>query len=212
MKKILMMMTLAVLISCENQKTVKYNSEIPVEYNNYLDSLKSENNLKITMSGKPITIVGKELKVGDTLKNIPLTINSKLEEKDILADKSIKVLYTAPSLDTKVCSIQTKMLNTAAGEYPDIKFYSITMDTPFAQERFCTANDINGIKAVSDYKYHQFAMQNGLYIKELGLFTRALMIVDENNVIKYIEYVKEIGKEANVNKALEFLKTKILTK
>ncbi len=212
MKKILMMMTLAVLISCENQKTVKYNSEIPVEYNNYLDSLKSENNLKITMSGKLITIVGKELKVGDTLKNIPLTINSKLEEKDILADKSIKVLYTAPSLDTKVCSIQTKMLNTAAGEYPDIKFYSITMDTPFAQERFCTANDINGIKAVSDYKYHQFAMQNGLYIKELGLFTRALMIVDENNIVKYIEYVKEIGKEANVDKALEFLKTKMLNK
>lgn len=205
-------MTLAVLISCENQKTVKHNSEIPVEYNNYLDSLKSENNLKITMSGKPITIVGKELKVGDTLKNIPLTINSKLEEKDILVDKNIKVLYTAPSLDTKVCSIQTKMLNTAVGEYTDIKFYSITMDIPFAQERFCTANDINGIKAVSDYKYHQFAMQNGLYIKELGLFTRALMIVDENNVVKYIEYVKEIGKEANVNKALEFLKTKMLTK
>ena len=164
------------------------------------------------MSGKPITIVGKELKVGDTLKNIPLTINSKLEEKDILVDKNIKVLYTAPSLDTKVCSIQTKMLNTAVGEYTDIKFYSITMDIPFAQERFCTANDINGIKAVSDYKYHQFAMQNGLYIKELGLFTRALMIVDENNVVKYIEYVKEIGKEANVNKALEFLKTKMLTK
>lgn len=206
------MITLVVLISCENQKTVKHNSEIPVEYNNYLDSLKSENNLKITMSGKPITIVGKELKEGDTLKNIPLTINSKLEEKDILADKSIKVLYTAPSLDTKVCSIQTKMLNTAAGEYADIKFYSITMDTPFTQEKFCTTNDINGIKAVSDYKYHQFAMQNGLYIKELGLFTRALMIVDENNIVKYIEYVKEIGKEANVNKTLEFLKTKMLTK
>ena len=121
-------------------------------------------------------------------------------------------MYTAPSLDTKVCSVQTKMLNTAAGEYPDIKFYSITMDTPFAQERFCTANDINGIKAVSDYKYHQFAIQNGLYIKELGLFTRALMIVDENNVVKYIEYVPEIEKEANVDKALEFLKTKMLNK
>ena len=84
MKKILMMMTLVVLISCGNQKIVKCNSEIPVEYNNYLDSLKSENNLKII----------------------------------------------------KVCSIQTKMLNTAAGEYTDIKFYSITMDTPFTQERF----------------------------------------------------------------------------
>ena len=104
------------------------------------------------------------------------------------------------------------MLNTAAAKYPNVKFYSVTVDTPFAQERFCTANDINGIKAVSDYKYHQFGAQNGLLMKESGLLTRALMIVDENNVVKYIEYVPEQGKEANVDKALKFLQEKMLKK
>ncbi len=172
---------------------------------NYLDDLKVENNLKVTMKGTPISIVGKETKVGDTLKNIPLTSNVKLEDIDILQDKKIKVIYTAPSLDTKVCSLQTRMLDDAAKKYPNINFYSITNDTPFAQERFCNANKVHSIKTVSDYKYHEFAKQNGLLIKELGLITRALIIVDENNVVKYIEYVKEETNEANVDKALKFL-------
>ena len=118
--------------------------------------------------------------------------------KNIFEDKNIKVIYTAPSLDTKVCSLQTKQLNEAAKKYPNVKFYSVTVDTPFAQERFCTANEINGLKAVSDFKYHQFGIQNGFFVKEKGLLTRALMIVDENNVVKYIEYVPEEGKEADV--------------
>lgn len=214
MKKLLLITgLLGIIVSCGSKKEVSAApAGVPKEYTQYLDTLKADNNLKITMGGNPVTIVGKETKVGDTLKGVPLTVNSKLEEKNILADKAIKVIYTAPSLDTKVCSLQTKMLNTAAAKYPNVKFYSVTVDTPFAQERFCTANDINGIKAVSDYKYHQFGAQNGLLMKESGLLTRALMIVDENNVVKYIEYVPEQGKEANVDKALKFLQEKMLKK
>ena len=182
------------------------------QYSQYLDTLKSENDLKITMSGKPITIVGKETKTGDKLKEIPLVISPKLEEKNILEDKAVKVIYTAPSLDTKVCSVQTKMLNTAAEKFPDVKFYSVTVDTPFAQERFCSSNGINSLKPVSDYKYHQFGIQNGFFIKEAGLLTRALMIVDENNIVKYIEYVKEEGDEADVQKAMKFLEEKVIKK
>ena len=178
----------------------------------YLDTLKSENNLKITMGGKPVTVVGKELKVGDRINEVPLTVNTKLEDKNIFEEKAVKVLYTAPSLDTKVCSLQTKMLNNAAASYPTVKFYSITMDTPFAQERFCTSNDIHGLQAVSDFKYHQFGLLNGFYVKESGLLARALTIVDENNVVKYVEYVPEQGNEADVEKALKFLEEKILKK
>ncbi len=133
--------------SCGNNlKKVKENSENSKketgnkQLDNYLNTLKSENNLQITMGGKPVTIVGKETKVGDTLKSVPLTINPKLEEKDILADKAIKVIYTAPSLDTKVCSIQTQILNDTASKHVDVKFYSVTVDTPFAQERFLAVN------------------------------------------------------------------------
>ena len=216
MKKILLLGAIAILaVACGNKaKTENENAKTGqnAEYTQYLDSLKADNNLKITMGKVPVTIVGKELKVGDKIKEVPLVVNSKLDEKNIFEDKNIKVIYTAPSLDTKVCSLQTKQLNEAAKKYPNVKFYSVTVDTPFAQERFCTANEINGLKAVSDFKYHQFGIQNGFFVKEKGLLTRALMIVDENNVVKYIEYVPEEGKEANIDKALKFLENNLMKK
>ena len=216
MKKILLLGAIAILaVACGNKaKTENENAKTGqnAEYTQYLDSLKADNNLKITMGKVPVTIVGKELKVGDKIKEVPLVVNSKLDEKNIFEDKNIKVIYTAPSLDTKVCSLQTKQLNEAAKKYPNVKFYSVTVDTPFAQERFCTANEINGLKAVSDFKYHQFGIQNGFFVKEKGLLTRALTILDENNTVKYIEYVPEEGKEANIDKALKFLKNNLIKK
>ena len=216
MKKILLLGALAILaVACGNKaktenETAKTGQN--AEYTQYLDSLKADNNLKITMGKVPVTIVGKELKVGDKIKEVPLVVNSKLDEKNIFEDKNIKVIYTAPSLDTKVCSLQTKQLNEAAKKYPNVKFYSVTVDTPFAQERFCTANEINGLKAVSDFEYHQFGIQNGFFVKEKGLLTRALTILDENNTVKYIEYVPEEGKEANIDKALKFLENNLIKK
>ena len=216
MKKMLLLGTIAILaVACGNKaKTENENAKTGqnAEYMQYLDSLKADNNLKITMGKVPVTIGGKELKVGDKIKEVPLVVNSKLDEKNIFEDKNIKVIYTAPSLDTKVCSLQTKQLNEAAKKYPNVKFYSVTVDTPFAQERFCTANEINGLKAVSDFKYHQFGIQNGFFVKEKGLLTRALTILDENNTVKYIEYVSEEGKEADVEKALKFLENNLMKK
>jgi len=216
MKKILLLGALAILaVACGNKAKIENENAKTgqnAEYTQYLDSLKADNNLKITMGKVPVTIVGKELKVGDKIKEVPLVINSKLDEKNIFEDKNIKVIYTAPSLDTKVCSLQTKQLNEAAKKYPNVKFYSVTVDTPFAQERFCTANEINGLKAVSDFKYHQFGIQNGFFVKEKGLLTRALTILDENNTVKYIEYVPEEGKEANIDKALKFLENNLIKK
>lgn len=216
MKKILLLGAIAILaVACGNKaKTENENAKTGqnAEYTQYLDSLKADNNLKITMGKVPVTIVGKELKVGDKIKEVPLVVNSKLDEKNIFEDKNIKVIYTAPSLDTKVYSLQTKQLNEAAKKYSNVKFYSVTVDTPFAQERFCTANEINGLKAVSDFKYHQFGIQNGFFVKEKGLLTRALTILDENNTVKYIEYVSEEGKEADVEKALKFLENNLIKK
>mgnify|MGYP000863437174 FL=1 len=206
-KIILNSLILLAIVSCGNKAKSKTEEVkgIDKKYLEYVDSLKSENDLKIRMGEEPITIVGKKLKVGDKITQVPLVVNAKLEEKNIFGDKNIKVLYTAPSLDTKVCSLQTKILNDEAKKNPSIKFYSITEDTPFAQARFCTENDINGIKAVSDFKYHQFGLQNGLFIKEKGLLTRALIILDKDNTVKYIEYAQDEKNEADIDKALAFL-------
>ncbi len=217
MKKIILLLGIVIMIaSCGTSNKSKTENEVGMgkvsEISKYLDTLKSENSLKITMGGNPITIVGKELKVGDKIKEVPLTMDTKLKDTNIFEEKAIKVLYTAPSIDTKVCSIQTRMLNDAAAKYPKVKFYSITKDTPFAQERFCAQNNIKGLKAVSDFKYNQFGLQNGFFVKETGLLARALTIVDENNVVKYIEYVSEQGQEADVEKALKFLEGNMINK
>ena len=180
---------------------------VMIEENKLIAGNVGRNKLKIFRENK----IFEELD-GDKIKEVPLVVNSKLDEKNIFEDKNIKVIYTAPSLDTKVCSLQTKQLNEAAKKYPNVKFYSVTVDTPFAQERFCTANEINGLKAVSDFKYHQFGIQNGFFVKEKGLLTRALTILDENNTVKYIEYVSEEGKEADVEKALKFLENNLIKK
>ena len=120
MKKIIIFCAILgiLILSCGNSNQVKEENKVvstPKEgIEMYLDTLKSENTLKITRGGYPLTVVGKELKVGDKIKEIPLTVNTELEDRNIFEDKAIKVLYTAPSLDTKVCSIQTRMLNDAA--------------------------------------------------------------------------------------------------
>ena len=136
MKKILLLGAAAVVLAaCGNKpKTQNETGQAGqnAEYAQYLDTLKADNNLKITMGKVPVTIVGKELKVGDKIREVPLVVNTKLEEKNIFEDKNIKVIYTAPSLDTKVCSLQTKQLNEAAKTHTNVKFYSVTVDTPFA--------------------------------------------------------------------------------
>lgn len=216
---ILISVFLLLTFSCGNNKIERNNNStvteivgISPDYISYVDSLKSENDLKITRRGEPVTIVGKESKVGNKIVEVPLTVNTNLEDENIFDEKIVKVVYTAPSLDTKVCSLQTKMLNDYAHEYDNVKFYSITTDTPFAQERFCTNNDIKGLKAVSDYKYHQFGALNGFLMKENGLLARAIMILDEDNVIQYIEYVPEQSQEVDVEKAIEFLNNSVLNK
>lgn len=208
MKKRLAIVLFLVMMtaSCKNN----FEKGVSQNYNMHISNLKSENSLKITMGETPVTIVGKELKTGDRISEVPLTVNSKLEDKNIFDDDAVKVLYTAPSLDTRVCSLQTRQLDNAARKYKDVRFYSITMDTPLAQENFCTSNEINGLKAVSDFKYHQFGLQNGLLVKESGLLTRALIILDRNNTVKYIEYVPEQGKEADIDKALKFLEESVI--
>ena len=121
----------------------------------------------------------------------------------------------------EVCGKEVKKLGYTArnhcphclcSKHVDVKFYSVTVDTPFAQERFCKSNGINSLVAASDYRYHHFGLQNGFLIKEYGLLTRALMIVDENNIVKYIEYVKEEADEADVEKAMKFLEEKVINK
>ena len=171
---------------------------------------------EITVDGKEVTILNKRIKVGDKLEDAeliaPVGEFNKMEKVKLSNDKGIKVIYTAPSLDTPVCSLQTKTLDSKAKEHSNVFFYSITDDLPFAMTRFCSDNEIHNLKTLSDYQDHEFSLKNGFLMKEYQLLTRAIIIVDENDIVKYVDYGKEVTKELDIDKAMNFLENDLLKK
>lgn len=171
---------------------------------------------EITVDGKEITIENKRIKVGDKLEDAeliaPVGEFNKMEKVRLSDDKGIKLIYTAPSLDTPVCSLQTKLLDEKAKEHTNVFFYSITDDLPFAMMRFCSDNGIANLKTLSDFQGHEFSGKNGFLMKEYQLLTRAVIIVDENNIVQYVDYGKEVTDQLDINKAIEFLENKMLKK
>lgn len=171
---------------------------------------------EITVDGKEVTILNKRIKVGDKLEDAelisPVGEFNKMQKVKLSNDKGIKVIYTAPSLDTPVCSLQTKTLDSKAKEHSNVFFYSITNDLPFAMTRFCSDNEIHNLKTLSDYQGHEFSSKNGFLMKEYQLLTRAIIIVDENDIVKYVDYGKEVTKELDIDKAMNFLENDLLKK
>lgn len=140
-----------------------------------------------------ITILGDELKVGDTAPDFKAdkmdltSYNFYEEEKD-----KIKILSVVPSLDTDVCELQTKMFQKATEFFSEnVVVVTISNDLPFAQQRFKKVKKTDKIKFVSDYNYRDFSSKYGTLIEELKLLNRSVFVVDKDNTIKYVQYLKQ---------------------
>ena len=168
------------------------------------------NSWAITVNGEEVTLSGKKLKVWDKITDVVLDKKAPFfdtVETITLSDFTwIKVIETVPSLDTPVCTLQTKQLEFAAETFSEINFIAISNDTPFALERFCAANGIDNLTTLSDARSREFGNKNSLYLPDYALLTRAIMILDEDNVIQYIEYANEVTSELDLMNALAFLK------
>jgi len=156
----------------------------------------------VTFKNGPITLLGPEIKVGDTAPNFKVLTNG-LEEKTLNDYKGkTLILSVAPSLDTGVCALQTKKFNDAAAKLPEgTEVLTITADLPFAQKRFCGAENIK-ITSLSDHREMSFGDAYGTHIKELRLEARATFVVGKDGKIKHVEYVKEVTTEPDYDKAL----------
>ena len=136
-----------------------------------------------------------------------LLVNSEMKEigLDNFSNK-IKVITTLPSLDTPVCELQAKRFNESASILSDnIAVIAVSKDLPFAQSRFCISHGINNLTILSDYKYSSFGINYGLLIKELNLLTRAVIILDSNDIVRYIQIGKEITNQLDYQDALDNL-------
>lgn len=160
----------------------------------------------VTMGGNPVTLIGKEIKIGDKAPEFTVLKNdlSSYSLKD--AGNGIKIISVVPSLDTGVCELQTINFNETATELKDVTILTISVDLPFAQGRFCSANSIDNVITLSDHRDLSFGMNYGFVIEELRLLSRGIVILDKDNVVKYVEYVKEVKEHPNYDKAIEEVK------
>lgn len=161
----------------------------------------------VTFKGQPLTLVGPEIKPGD--KAPDFTIIDQSLNPVSLKDYAGKVvlLSVVPSLDTGVCSAQTKRFNEEAAKLPeDVMILTISMDLPFAQARFCSTEHIDRVKVLSDHRDASFAQAYGTLVKELRLESRAIFVIDRDGTIRYVEYVPEIASHPNYDAALEAVK------
>lgn len=161
----------------------------------------------VTFKGQPLTLVGPEIKPGD--KAPDFTIIDQSLNPVSLKDYAGKVvlLSVVPSLDTGVCSAQTKRFNEEAAKLPeDVMILTISMDLPFAQARFCGAEHIDRVTVLSDHRDASFAQAYGTLVKELRLESRAIFVIDRDGTVRYVEYVPEIANHPNYDAALEAVK------
>ncbi len=160
---------------------------------------------QITFGGNPVTLLGEEIKVGDKALDF-MAVNTDLSPfKFSELDKKIKIISVVPSVDTRICEFQTIRFNEEATKHPDVVVLTISVDLPFAQKRFCVANDIENSIVVSDHKDLDFGMKYGFAMKEMRLLGRGIVVVDAQNVVRYVEYVSEIGSHPDYDKVLDFL-------
>lgn len=160
-----------------------------------------------TLKGNPITLLGPELKVGDRAPDF--TLNKDLVTEVSLADYAdkIKLISVVPSLDTGVCDAQTRRFNEeAAGLGDEVAILTVSVDLPFAQARWCGAAEVDKVITLSDYKTNAFGEAYGVLIKELRLDMRAIFVVDKNDTIQYVEYLKEMTDHPNYDAAIAAVK------
>lgn len=164
---------------------------------------------RITQKGNPINTNGELPKVGTRAPNFHLTDASL---KDVaLADfkGKKKLLNIVPSLDTGVCATSTRKFNESAKALGNAVVLVVSADLPFAQKRFCAAENTNNVKTLSMMRDRNFAKDYGVLIQDgplKGITARAVVVIDENDNVVYTQLVPEIGNEPDYDKALAALK------
>ena len=161
----------------------------------------------VTMKGKPLTLKGNEVKVGDAAPDF-VVIDNNLNPVDFSAFRGkICIISSVPSLDTPVCDLETKMFNEEAGRMDrDVAILTISMDLPFAQKRWCGAAGVDKVTTLSDHRDAAFGEAYGVLIKELRLLARAIFVVDKQGTVQYRQLVKEVTEEPNYEAAIEAIK------
>ncbi len=148
----------------------------------------------VSFQGNGLTLTGSEVRVGQMAPDFTAAGGDLKLVRLSDFKGEIVIVSAVPSLDTPVCELQTVRFNQEVSKM-NVRLLTISMDLPFAQARFCESHDIPNGQMLSDYKDRDFAEKYGLYMKELGLLARAVLVIDRDGLLAYIQIVPEMTKE-----------------
>lgn len=161
----------------------------------------------VTIGGKPATLLGNEVRVGDSAPDFTAVGNDMNPVKLSDFRGKVVIISSVHSLDTAVCNIETRRFNAEAAKLgPDVVVLTVSMDLPFAQKRWCGAAGIDKVITVSDHRDASFGTGYGVLLKDLRLLARAVFVVDRQGAIRYIQLVKEVGTEQDYAPLLQAVK------
>ena len=164
---------------------------------------------QIKLRGNPINTNGDVPKPGSKAPDFHLTA-ADLSDVTLATYKGKKkLLNIVPSLDTPTCALSTKKFNEHAKGRNDVAMLIVSADLPFAQKRFCSAENTNTVVTLSMMRDRTFAKDYGVLIQDgplKGITARAVVVIDENDIVKHAELVPEIAQEPNYDAALAALK------
>ncbi len=158
----------------------------------------------VTFEGNPLTLVGKRPRIGELAPDFEVLSNDMSVVKLSAFREKICIICSAPSLDTSVCDTEVRKFNeraTSLGD--DVEVLVVSMDLPFAQQRWCGAAGVKNIQTLSDHRKAEFGNAFGVLIEELRLLARAVFVVDAQGIIRYMQIVDELTEEPNYQAALK---------
>lgn len=159
----------------------------------------------VTFKGGPVALKGRALGTGDAAPDFSLQDNALQDVTLGSSEGKTRIIVTVPSLDTSVCAIETKKFNDHAAALPNVEVLVVSMDLPFAQKRWCGAEGVANIKTLSSHRCTEFGDDYGVTISGGPLdriLCRAVFVVGPDDVIRHVEYVREIAEHPNYEAAL----------
>lgn len=171
--------------------------------------MKRNSNL-VTFGGNPVTLLGKIAKIGSQAKNFTATGPDFKPVKLSDFNGKVRIISSTPSIDTGICAQQARRFNEEASKLENLQVINISCDLPPALGRFCAAEGIDKIAVVSDHRDTDFGIKYGFLIDEYRLLARGIVIIDKDDIIRYVEIVSEVATHPDYEKAISVAKKLIL--
>lgn len=161
----------------------------------------------VTVGGKPVTLVGQEVKEGDVAPDFTVIGNEMEEVRFSSYRGKVCVICSVGSLDTPTCDVETRRFNTEAGNLgDDVVILTVSMDLPFAQKRWCGAAGIDKVVTLSDHRDADFGNAYGMLTKESRLLARAVFAIDREGIVRYVQLVSELADEPDYDAVITAVK------